>query len=208
MVSGKVIFLDIDRTLFDPDSFLEEFYKKFSSALGLNNNIIKLQELYSQSKSQGYFDPHIFLKKISESYNLSLETLEKIFWDQELIDGSLFHDTEFIYQLSGKVRLVIFSKGDYEFQRRKLRKFESLVNKEDIYIFPDKIEKIPEVFGKYNKFEIKIVVDDDKQVLEKVKLFDSKIKTILIDREKKTLKNDKIDALISNLGEIDHYVSS
>ena len=142
----KIIFFDIDRTLFDTDSFLENFYQKLFIKFNIESKYKDtLIDLYKESKADGYFNPQIFLEKISKKFNIEINTIQTLFWDQKLIDKYLYQDTDILLQLSTKTRMGVFSKGDSKFQKIKLTKFKTILNKNDIYIFPNKIEKFLEV---------------------------------------------------------------
>lgn len=198
----QIVLLDIDRTIFDPESFLEEFYEQLINRFNLTaNQKSKLFKIYSESKPQGYFNPQIFLSNIAKTFNLRLDRVSNLFWNQNLINRHLFNDSDVLFKLSGKVQIAVFSKGDKKFQSQKLIKFKTLLNNENIYIFPNKIENFLEVLKKYSDHKI-YLVDDDSMVLQEAKSINPQIFTILIDRENKKEKNDKINAKVENLYQI------
>ena len=69
-------------------------------------------------------------------------------------------------KLFGTVELGIFSKGESEFQKEKLRKtnLESFFKREHLHIFEDKVVSIKEILGKYRNYKI-YLVDDKLNVL-------------------------------------------
>ena len=198
----KIIFFDIDRTLFDPNSFLDEFYERLIHKYGLDaGQKAKLIKFYASSKPKDYFDPQIFLKSISKKFNIEINTIQTLFWDQKLIDKHLYKDTDIFFQISTKTKMGVFSKGDYKFQKSKLKRFGKLIRNADIHVFPNKIEKFLEILKNYSDHNI-YLIDDEIDVLSEAKDINRNIFTILINRKKKHVKNDKIDLQISSLSQI------
>lgn len=198
----SILFFDIDRTLFDPESFLNDFYSSLSMKFNLTDESLdEIKSLYKQVKLEmGYFYPSLFLDKIRNSFsNITSSNLHSLFWD-ELIQENLYSDTDQIIELSKVVQIGILSKGDEKFQREKLKNFKDLISDENLYIFQNKIENLQKVFDKYKDFNI-YFVDDEIDVLEKAKE-NSNVFTILIDRKKSMKKSDKIDEIIENLYQI------
>ncbi|OGH06741.1 MAG: hypothetical protein A2171_01765 [Candidatus Levybacteria bacterium RBG_13_35_9] len=202
----KIIFFDIDQTLFNPDSFLDEFYERLIHKYGLDaGQKAKLIKFYASSKPKDYFDPQIFLKSISKYFNIDFESLNSLFWDQKLIDKHLYKDTDILFQISTKTKMGVFSKGDSKFQKIKLTRFKTILNKNDIYIFPNKIGKFLEILKNYSDHNI-YLIDDEIDVLSEAKDINRNIFTILINRKKKHVKNDKIDAQINSLSKIQKFL--
>lgn len=203
----KVIFFDIDRTLFDVETFLNDFYVGISFKFKLTDESLdEIKSLYKQVKLEmGYFIPSLFLDRIHNSFsNITPTELHSLFWG-ELVQKNLYTDVDELNELSKSVKIGIFSKGDEKFQKEKLKKFEKIVNEKDVYIFPSKIEELKEVLSKYSEYKI-YLIDDDVNILQKIKEYNSKIFTILIDRKKNMVKFDKIDAKVENLYQIKELI--
>lgn len=197
----KIIFLDIDGTLFDVSSFLNLLHQKLIDQFGMTNqDISKLKILYDEVKKEnGYFLPTSFLTKIVSNFQLvDKKRLEKIFWDVDLFEKSLYKDTLAVGDLAKLAKIGIFSKGNLGFQRKKLSFLEVTIDDQDIYIFPNKIDKAREVFEKYEDYEV-YLVDDNIDVLREVKNL-TKVNLVLIDRNSRYNGTD-IKA-IGNLAEL------
>lgn len=197
----KIIFFDIDGTLFDVSNFLNLLHQKLIEQLGMTSqDITKLKILYDEVKKEnGYFLPTSFLTKIVNHFQLvDIDRLEKIFWEVDLYEKSLYKDALAVGDLAKLARIGIFSKGEREFQKKKLSFLEISINDQDIYIFPNKIDKAREVFGKYEDYKV-YLVDDNLEVLEHVKNL-TKVNPVLIDRNSR-YNGTEIKA-IENLAEL------
>lgn len=203
---SKIVFFDIDGTLFNVKSFLALFHQKLINELGFSNSqISNLKDLYEETKKEaGYFLPSLFISKISEAFSLKTDELTRLFNSIDLFDKSVYKDSPGIKSLAVKANIGIFSEGDNQFQRKKITFLGSLINEEDIYIFPDKLKMAGQVFSKYEGFEI-YLIDNNIKVLREVEKINSKINLILINREEDLAENDEIIS-IKNLGEINAVI--
>ena len=192
-MKGKIILFDIDGTLFDSSSFINDFYKNISAKFNLvSDDIATMQKFYEENKKKnGYFLPGIFLDKIAHNFpSLDLGLLNKIFWNIDLFEENMYKDTSLIRDLSKVAVIGIFSKGDSDFQKQKLTFFGDLLDGDNVHVFPNKIDKVSEVLRRYEDFQT-YLIDDQNEVLIKAKELFPDTYTILIDRNnsKKKAKN-------------------
>lgn len=179
----KIIFFDIDGTLFNVSSFINLFNQNLISSFGLKDkDIDQLKSLYDEVKKEnGYFLPSSFLDKISDRFSfIDKKTLKENFYNVDLFDKSMYKDTSIVNFLADSAIIGIFSKGEVDFQKRKIVFINNVLDKNKIYIFPNKIDEIREVFEKFEEFEV-YLVDDDLDVLREVKKL-TKVNPVLIDR--------------------------
>lgn len=198
----RIIFFDIDRTLFNSENFLEDFYKKLNEVYGLSEDeILKIKDLYHKSKiEKGYFSPDIFLRSISNSFlNIEIEKLKIHFYS--LIQENLYEDNQVLFDIAKFSEIGFFSKGDLDFQKRKIEKFNKIFDPRDVYILSNKISQIEKVFQAYSNFKI-YLVDDEVEVLRKVAENLSFVTGILMDRKKNKIKDGKIQYKVQSLNEI------
>jgi hypothetical protein len=197
-----IIFLDIDGVIFDSSKFLSVFCEKISQENNLGEETEKLERLYQEVKrEEGFFDPQMFLDKISSKYLIAKEILEKSWWSEESFSKCLLIDENFFKEVRKIALIGIFSKGEINFQKKKIEKFMNFINADDVHIFEDKIIKINEILAKYNDSNI-YVVDDDLRVLENFKKANRLVFTILVKKEKAITVNDNIDIAMDNVSEI------
>src|ERR1035437_4250549 len=198
-----IVFFDIDGVIFDAQKFFTDFCEEFVQKNNLNKEeIFRLQNLYGEVKQEkGFFDPQAFLTRISIQYSVAKENLEKLWWDEQSFQKCLLIDENFLKQIQEKAIIGIFSKGEIYFQKKKIEKFNNIINSQDIYIFEDKIVKTNEVLVKYKDCKI-YMVDDNKGVLESFKNADNTVFTVLVDRKKTEIATKNVDAVTENVLQI------
>jgi FMN phosphatase YigB (HAD superfamily) len=204
---NSIIFFDIDRTLFNPDSFLNDFYSALIKKYKLTDESLdEIKKIYKEvNLEMGYFSPSLFLDNIHNSFSGETSAeLHTLFWG-EIIQKNLYPDTDALNKLFEVAKIGIFSKGEDKFQKEKIKKFEKIISEKDIYIFPSKIEKLKEVMSKYSGYKL-YLVDDNKDVLIEAKNIGLEIFTIQIDRGSKLAKADEIDVKVENLSDIINFL--
>lgn len=180
----KIIFFDIDGTLFNVPLFISLFHENLIDQFGFTNQDVEsLKALYDQvKKEQGYFLPSLFLDKINNNFpSVNREELDKSFHSIDLFEKSVYKDTSNIKSLANLAILGIFSQGDENFQKKKIDFMSSLLDRENIYIFPNKVNETKQIFDKYIDFDI-YLVDNDLSLLLEVRKINPSVNVILIDR--------------------------
>lgn len=201
---NKILFLDIDRTLFDSDLFLDTFYTELRGSFGLPENT-DLNSFYQNAKNEkGYFDPEIFVKNISNSIQVDENKINEVFWDDKLIDDCLYPDALSIKNLLNKTTLGIFSKGDEKFQMKKIVFLNDLLEEKNIFITSNKFESMATLLNNYSDFEISFV-DDELDVLISEKKLKPDVNVFLIDR-KGNLEDNVEVRKIKSLEELENLV--
>lgn len=201
-MKGKILLFDIDETIFNPESFLNDFYEALISDFKLETkDIQKIRNIYQQTKNeQEYFSPTDFISKIIENFSsINRTSLEKVFWNIDLFNKNVYKDASVIKDLSRLASIGIFSKGDEHFQKQKISFMNDFLDSEDVYIFKNKLKKINEILENYPDQDI-YIVDNEIDVLDKIKSINPEIYTILIDRKNKYEDLDIIK--IKNLNEL------
>ena len=112
------VYIDFDRTLFNCDQFLEDFYA-LTNQYQIPKDIFK--ECQIQCKIRG-FNPHIILKEVFLKHSFD----EMIYQD---IDMLLKHSKDYLYSdtvvfleyLKNKgYKIIILTKGNSEYQKEKI----------------------------------------------------------------------------------------
>ena len=112
------IYLDFDRTLFDCDRFLEDFYlliKKYS----INKSVFKKYQ--NECKKEG-FNPDNILKRVEKEYSFD----NKLYQDIERLIGNsasyLYDDSlDFLkYLKEKKYQVIILTRGNSYYQKKKI----------------------------------------------------------------------------------------
>lgn len=200
-MSNKIIFFDIDQTLFNSNGLMSSFFEELRAKYNFTDNQIQqVESVYEKSKNgTGCFSPSVFLKEINNQFPKLSNNLD-YFFKSENIKKYIFDDSKILFDLKD-IEVGIFSKGEYDYQKLKIHKFLNVINKDNLYIFVNKEEKIPEVFSKYLNKKV-YLVDDNQNVLLKAKGYNKNIITVLIDRKKRNDKSDRIDFVIESLFDI------
>ena len=201
----KIVFFDIDRTLFDSSRFLTHFFEELSKNFKIGETSEDFKRIYEETKNEaGYFVPETCIRKISETFpSIPKENLERIFWNGSLFEKCLYPDALSINFLKN-AEIGIFSKGDYAFQMKKLDFIKDILDRHNIYIFPNKLEHINELISSYKDYEV-YFVDNDIDVLKAVQKNSSKALLILIDRSEEL--EDNVGVIkIKNLEELQNII--
>lgn len=198
---NKIIFFDIDKTLFDREKYLGDFFKILQSELGLSRDEVdEIGEYYQEIKNEyGYFSSEAFLARIYKKFPHTNAKLDYYF-SQENLDNFLYDDSKILHEIKD-ARIGIFSKGDTKFQRAKVKKFGDLIEEDLIYVFHNKLEKVQQVIDQNADSKL-IFVDDNIAVLVAAKEYNENVKTILIDRINEYAEVNSIDFKISSLSDI------
>lgn len=198
---GKIILFDIDGTLFNRDDFLGNFDYFLHNDLRLSDSELEdIVNIYDEIKNDfGYFSYHTYLERI---YKLipSLNKKLDYYFAQENISKYLFPDSQALFSIKD-VRMGTFSKGDVEFQKMKVTKLLGILEEDFIYIFHNKIEKLPEVINANSDSKI-FLVDDKIDVLVSAKDVNPNVTTILMDRKESLEKVNGIDFKLNSLFDI------
>lgn len=205
----KIIFFDIDRTLYNYQAFLQSFASQISQKYNLKEHELEvLKAIYEKNKKRyGYFAPDKFVGPIVEHFPfMDKDFLNTIFWDQKMFTENLYEDSEALFQIIKIAKIGIFSEGDEKFQKKKVEKFKDIINEKDIYVYIDKRDFLQNLIKKYKNYKI-YLVDDHLAVLLRAKEIEKSVFTIMIDREKNSVKNDTIDATIENLYQVLQLIS-
>lgn len=189
----KIALFDIDYTLFDTDVYIESFFPLLSKELGIGH-IEEFKILAEKANSEareiaGFFDPLVFLDILlrSAKKNTNLQKLEKLFFENEFYDESLYDDVLSVLETlssNKNVAVGILSTGHDKHQRRKISFLKKYFKEEFIHIFPDKLKRLESVLSQYKNNDI-YLIDDYLKVLETAKKLDKTIHTIWIKKERK-----------------------
>lgn len=138
--------------------------------------------------------------------------------DYTLFDTALFKETglkkfslykeiiDVLKKISKIARLIIFSEGEINFQKKKLKKTGILDFFEEVHIFAFKEDHLQNVLVRYNKTKI-FLVDDKLKILKKAKEKFASLITIWIKRgyyakNQKEIKGFTPDYIVEDLSEI------
>lgn len=108
------IYLDLDRTLFNTDLFLEDLYHLLKDDIDLN----EFQKIQHDEKEDG-FNPYKILKRM----HAPLETLNKVDNFMKEVAKYVYRDVfPFIKDLHQKgYWVILLTKGDKRFQKMKIK---------------------------------------------------------------------------------------
>lgn len=210
----KIILFDIDYTLFNSLKFRKKILSEIKKHLKDNKyEYIEdiLDRIYFKSRKRiGYFDPGSFISDINKKFASTIpETFLDTYVKKEELHEHLYEEVEEILKkISQDKNLIIgiFSGGDKNFQREKVKKILSFFHEKHIHIFPYKIEELKSVLKKYKDYRV-FLIDDVLPILYEAKKIKKDVYTIWIKRGRydfsnKEIKNFIPDAEIKNLNQI------
>ncbi len=193
-MKGKILLFDIDETIFNPGSFLDNFYSEIVNNFNLSDkDLVKIKNIYTQIKDEyGYFSPTDFLEKIIENHpEIDRFSLEKVFWNIDLFNKNVYKDASVIKDLGRIGNIGIFSKGEESFQKQKISFLSDTVEPDDIHVFKNKLDKISEILDIYQDLNI-YFIDNELEVLESIRKLNPDANLILIDRKNEYENSDII----------------
>lgn len=204
MTAKKTIVLfDIDYTLFNTVTFVNNVYKKNSNAIDKETFYKILEEI------------RINLKQALSEEDTVKSSIVNTLWDQAGFAKNFYEETVGVLKEISKIATVgIFSKGDRRFQKEKIKSISHFFSEDHIHITLDKYKKLPEIIKKYEGNKL-IVVDDVLRVLYAAKKLNKDIFTVWIRREayyepfllnQEPIKDFTPDATIINLRELIPFI--
>lgn len=217
---NRIVLFDIDHTIFDTESYIQNLYKKLSDELGYEDleEFKKIANaLYANIRSRTKFlPPDFFLEEILKKAKnpTNIKKLNTLFWNKDLFESSIYPDVDdaFGYLTKNKFAIGIFSTGDHSHQSVKIESLINHLSKEHIYISEDKFKIIKTTLPSYKDYRA-YLLDDLPEILHEAKEHNKNIFTVLIKREsnKRTRPypdNFKPDAVIGNLDEFIDIIRS
>lgn len=187
-MKNKVIFFDIDYTLFNTEAFRNRVYQKLQQLTlkySLEEIIALAMRVYDNLREAGSFKVRPFSEEFVRlsGADIPVETVEAVWWDRDILLASLYGETEETLQAlekKGIATLGIFSSGG-KLQREKIHTLTHFFKEEHIHIHMVKDDHLPQILPRYEGKQI-FFIDDYIPVLEKIKAFNPHIITIWIKR--------------------------
>jgi FMN phosphatase YigB (HAD superfamily) len=199
MSKKTVILFDIDHTIFNTVTFVDKVYKKNFESLG-KAAFLKLLE---ETKAD-------FKKALGEKGSIKSNIANALLDQAGLSDDFHKETVEILGKLSKLATLGILSKGDENFQKKKIESIVHFFAKEHIHITSNKLEILPEIVKEYKNDKL-IIVDDMLEVLITAKKLNKSIVVVWVKRgpfAKKQLpiENFTPDLTVDDLSSLDRII--
>jgi hypothetical protein len=181
-----ITLLDIDRVVFDTDSFERMLYDKMSEQTGLNAEKLNEMRLEYRAKIIGYPIASL-IDYIAKETKTDLSELQETLQDKNIYKRFIFSDVKkALTLLSRDSRLGAFTSGNENDQTNKMSSVINFFEKDLIFIAENKLEdefldKIP---------DRATIIDDRKRVIQVLYTKD-RFNLIQLDRDKNS--GEKID---------------
>ncbi|KKR15765.1 MAG: hypothetical protein A2186_03095 [Candidatus Levybacteria bacterium RIFOXYA1_FULL_41_10] len=199
----KLVFLDVDGTLFDSKSYRSAFKQLIVQKLGVDP--ASFEEIEDQTyNSFSIFEPGSYLSLLLSRLDKAqyAEELKGLIFSEAFLETFLFDDAvPFVEDVSRIAKVGILSRGDQSTQEAKIRRITGLLDSERIYILPDKIGSAKQIIELNRDFRVWFV-DNSPEVLHSYKNADSSWKTILIERGEAKSYNNSSDFKARDLKEV------
>lgn len=167
----KIIFFDIDYTIYNTQAFIELKTRRYAKLFKLPYDEVKEKEFEAARQIvdlHGVFVTEDYARTLAELLDVPGEwkKIFKIAVDDRLYQDSVYPETkEVLKKLERGFHLGVFAQGDDKFQKMKLRKAKLLrfFEPELIFIFRNKTKELKKVAKKHPPFA---VVDDKADIAE------------------------------------------
>ena len=178
------IYVDFDRTIFDCDRFIEDFFELLQNYNISRDDFIKYQNQFKD------INPYIILDAMSKEKDINKDVYVAI---DKLIEQSsdyLFYDAiPFLKYLKSKnYQVIILTRGDYDFQRSKIINSHIDLYYDDIIVTSNHKGELDLDYAN------SIFIDDRKEELESI-ITNNPKRVISIQR--KGIINNDIEAVTS-----------
>lgn len=210
----KIVLFDIDYTLFNSLKFRKRILgeiKKHLKDYKCKDVEKVLDRIYFKSRKRvGYFDPGSFISDTNKKFTSSIpKAFLDVYVKKEELHEHLYEEVEEILKkISQEKNLTIgiFSGGDKNFQREKIKKILNFFHENHIHVFPYKVKKLRLVLKKYKDYKV-FLIDDVLSILYEAKQIKKNVFTIWIKRGRfaffeKEVSNFVPDIEIKNLNKI------
>jgi len=204
-MKNKIVLFDIDHTLFNTATFVDNVYK-------VHANLLSKEAFYKVME-----EVRIGLDQALEEEGTIKASIVKALWEQANLFSNLYEETPDVLKLLSKQStLGIFSKGDERFQKKKLKPILHFFDEKNIHIASNKYNLLPDAIKEYKDYKI-IIVDDILNVLYQAKKLNKDITTVLVKRpvyhetylaNQKPIEGFTPDFTVSNLRDIIPIVSN
>lgn len=209
----KIIFFDIDYTLWDTRKYRQNFYQAVKDILHIHDENFseKMEKLYRPyMDSRGHFFPEEFAQIVAIHFHKEtfVKEILSCILDQQHFQRALYPDAKLVTEKLYKegFLLGIFSRGIGTFQQSKIASIRDYFAQEHTYIFEEKDKKVAEVLSDYSDYKV-YIVDDLPKILQLAKNVSNDITTVWIangyvERNKKDAPNFVPDYSITKLEEL------
>ena len=215
MNKKPIVLFDIDYTLFDMGKFRTKMFGEIIKKLK-HERISNLEKVLNSvyllyRKESGTFDPKSFIKYLVKKLMVKVkpEILEKAITQKNIFLGHLYEETKEVLKRLSKnksLKIGIFSGGEVNFQKNKIKEVEEYLHKEHMHIFTFKHRQLSSIVEKYRSQNL-YLIDDYLEILHAAKKSNENIFTIWVKRGRFALEHKGIsgfqpDATVKNLREI------
>jgi len=221
MNKKPIVLFDIDYTLFDMGKFRIKMFGEIIKKIK-HERIGNLEEVLDSAyflyrKESGTFDPKSFIKYLVKKLKVKVkpEILEKAITQKSIFLGHLYEETKEVLQGLSKnksLKIGIFSGGEINFQKNKLKEVEEYLHKKHMHIFTFKHRQLSSIVEKYKRQNL-YLIDDYLEILHAAKKSNENIFTVWVKRgrfavEHKGISGFQPDATVRNLREVVRILNS
>ncbi len=204
-MNKRIVLFDIDHTIFNTSAYAANIGKILSSFVEGDAREFEVgaRVTWTQIHKQfGYFSPGVYISLLFDefSFTRSEEELQKAIVDEKMLASCLYPEVKEAFITFSKhheIEIGVFSSGDLEFQRQKVKAISRFLHPSHMHIFVKKTEELDSIFRQYDRANI-YVVDDLLKVLHQVKIHDKSIQTVWMKRGKWLQTQEKPEGFMAD----------
>lgn len=178
------VYIDFDRTLFNCDKFLEDFYTLINS-YNISKEVFK--KCQNQCIKDG-FNPYTILRKVEKAFFFNNDLYLEVDTLLKKTGSYLYSDsTDFLKYLKKKgYQIIILTKGNREYQKEKILHANIDNYYDDLIITMEhkgklKLEYDNGIFIDDNPKEIKSIMKNNPKMIIRIKRENERYNDIFVD---------------------------
>lgn len=200
----KLIFIDIDNTMYDSSQYRSKMFKKIGEQFakeGITNGETVAHAVYESFRAEGlgFFDPEKFVELCiakTGAKKTKPADISAIIYSPEMLKGNFYAEVQDVLVRLSKIgTLGIYSQGIHSLQKAKIDEILHFFHADLIFVVRSKKETAGDIFKEFPDAKI-YFIDDALPILQKVKSGHTNVFTIWIQRGRYAAVQQPIEGFV------------